>query len=257
MDASVRKPDLELGLEEVTMAAVEGLQRLEPIGEGNPRPLMRFSDVQMEERRWVGQDSSHLRLSWYGTQLEEGKLNGIAFGVKDRQAQLNAPDTRWNMDACLTLNSFRGQETAELSIQRLQPASTAWADEPWEALEKVYHLFPEWTTAELAAIAARGEDELRPTREMLANTYRLLSVRLAEGPKRERIFGLCTALRDEYKINSNPFQLRRVLDMYHEAGLLARRFIGEGTALIGLVPVEGRSDLYGTATWQRISDEAG
>lgn len=111
--------DAELALEACTPERLRQLEQLAPFGCGNPAPLFLGRELRVEERRAVGADGSHLKLT-----LRQGgrMMGGIAFGMGGQANGL--PDS---VDAVyrLTRNTFRGNVSLQLEIQALRPVQKA------------------------------------------------------------------------------------------------------------------------------------
>ena len=115
----VQEYDAELALEACTPERLHELEQLAPFGCGNPAPLFLGRELRVEERRAVGADGSHLKLT-----LRQGgrMMGGIAFGMGGQANHL--PDS---VDAVyrLTRNTFRGNVSQQLEIQALRPVMKA------------------------------------------------------------------------------------------------------------------------------------
>ncbi len=107
--------DLPIRLADVTIPLVEQLERLAPMGFGNPSPVFLLSDAGVIEARTVGADRRHLKLRF---EQDGAALDGIAFGQGAQRAGL--PE---RVDALFSpaVNEFMGRRTAQCEITRLLP----------------------------------------------------------------------------------------------------------------------------------------
>ena len=90
-------------------------EQLEPLGRGNPEPLLLSTGVEVRESRVVGEN--HLKLT-----LTDGRVvwDGIAFGMSDRTADL-AP--RIDVVYSPQVREWRDEEQLQLRIEDFRPAS--------------------------------------------------------------------------------------------------------------------------------------
>ena len=113
--------DAELTLSDCTDALLDEINRMAPFGCGNPAPLFLARGLRPEERRAVGAEGAHLKLT-----LRQGgrMLGGIAFSQGALAATL--PD---EVDAVFSLgrNTFRGVTSLQLDVKALKPVREACA----------------------------------------------------------------------------------------------------------------------------------
>ena len=112
-DESGLEIDLELDLASVTPALMAALQRLEPFGERNEKPVFVTRDLRLAEpARAVGQDRSHLLLH-----LRRGErvIKALAFGAASRADEL-ASGAGVDVVHTPRWNHFRGERTLELVV---------------------------------------------------------------------------------------------------------------------------------------------
>ncbi len=104
----------------LSLENVRELERLEPFGNGNPRPLFCFSDVLLESAEAVG-NGRHLRVR---LRVGGSHLEGIFFG---HTAQELGVRTGARVDAAFTpqINDFRGHVSVQLLLSALRPHDSA------------------------------------------------------------------------------------------------------------------------------------
>ena len=116
IDAEARFADLDGAL-------MSFLERLEPCGIGNPVPVFASRQVTVVQRRAVGSDGSHLKL----TLREGGRLfDAIAFRQGDLAEGLPA---RVDVAYHLERNLYLGVETPQLNVQDIRPSGQGQAEE--------------------------------------------------------------------------------------------------------------------------------
>jgi len=111
--------DGHLGLGEVSMDLVEDLRRLEPYGTGNPEPLFVTRGATVLDKRLVGMERSHLKLSVCADGGRPAEC--IAFGLGD---SYDAVQVGSRIDVCYNIrpNHYSGVETAQLTVKDLVAA---------------------------------------------------------------------------------------------------------------------------------------
>ncbi len=248
--------EFELQAEELKPQLAHDISRLEPFGEGNPEPFFLIRNAEILQHRVIGQDHKHLRLL-----LSVGgsvRVTAIYFGAAGR---LDDSVKQADFIVRTGINRFRGSNTLQLMIEDHRISLDGGVAVEVRTGDKVetellYHAYSQWNGAELAAILGTDSLSLLPEKALLGNLYRYLSHRLAEGPDRLSIGELTKALESMYNIEVNSFHIRRVLDIYQEAGLLAVRRLNHNERLLGLRKLEGKADLYETPTWKRLAPAA-
>jgi single-stranded-DNA-specific exonuclease len=111
--------DAELPLAEVTWATHDLLRQLEPCGEGNPQPVLLSPNVEVRERRAIGSECKHLRLTlrdawgqaWDAVYFRRGDL-------------LDQVPGRVDVAYTLEVHEWNHEKRLQLNVQDLRPATT-------------------------------------------------------------------------------------------------------------------------------------
>ncbi|MEG0864432.1 MAG: single-stranded-DNA-specific exonuclease RecJ [Clostridia bacterium] len=111
--------DAELTLDACTGALLDELEQLAPFGCENPSPLLLTRNAEVEERRAVGVDGAHLKISFRQNQCVMG---GIAFSMGREATAL--PD-RVDVLFSLGRNSFRGVTSLQMEVKAMRPLREA------------------------------------------------------------------------------------------------------------------------------------
>lgn len=111
--------DAELGsLSEANFLLLEALDRLEPHGAANPRPILRAANLTISECRRIGADGRHLRL---GLSDGQAQVGAVGFGLAERYPHL-APGLRVDTAFRLERNEWRGRVSLQLNLCEVRDA---------------------------------------------------------------------------------------------------------------------------------------
>ena len=108
--------DATLSLNQVDLALATQLERFEPFGEANPKPVFLLEGVTLVGHRTVGKTRDHLQL-----ELEQGgeRHRAIAFRKGPLLGVLDAQNFRYNLLCYLQRDQFRGQERISIQVTHI------------------------------------------------------------------------------------------------------------------------------------------
>jgi single-stranded-DNA-specific exonuclease len=115
--------DLEIPLEEVNWATRELLGQLEPCGMDNPQPLLASPDVAISDKRPIGGEGKHLKLSLRDRRGQA--WDAVYFRGGDLLDELPG---RVDLAYTLEVNEWNHRKQLQLIVQDLRPAGTAAAE---------------------------------------------------------------------------------------------------------------------------------
>jgi single-stranded-DNA-specific exonuclease len=107
--------DAEIPLASLKTEDFSVAEQLEPLGRGNPEPLLLSTGVEVRDSRVVGEN--HLKLTLTD---ERVVWDGIAFGMSDRTADLA---TRIDIAYSPQVREWRDEEQLQLRIEDFRPTS--------------------------------------------------------------------------------------------------------------------------------------
>lgn len=110
--------DLELDLEDLTLAFYKELSCLEPFGEGNPQPVFATKNVKAVEVRTVGNGNKHLKLR-LTSPVSRLTFDVIGFGMGSFYAQLS-PDEPIDIAYNLTPDEWNGNKRLQLKLKDIK-----------------------------------------------------------------------------------------------------------------------------------------
>ena len=165
--------DAELGLEDCSNALLDEMNLMAPFGCDNPSPLLLARGLAVEERRAVGADGAHLKLT---LRQQKRVMGGIAFGMGGMAGRLGE-----RVDAVFSLgqNTFRGVTSLQMDVKALVPeAGGAGAqDESGAVVDGLYDLM------RLAGESVPAAENKRERRCTSAQGYEALRSALARGTR--------------------------------------------------------------------------
>lgn len=115
--------DAEIPLAALTVGLVKELDKLEPYGSANRKPVFMAGDLQVSgEPRKVGQGERHLQFA-----VRQGRTvnKAIAFGMSERLDELMSKDGKCCLAFTPRINEWMGRRTVDLEIVDLQAGSQA------------------------------------------------------------------------------------------------------------------------------------
>ena len=111
--------DGEATLAGLTLESVSQVERLAPFGQGNRRPVLCASRLQLAEPpRPMGGGGRHISMNL----VQHGrKIRGVAFGGAEWLPHLPAPGQPFHVAFKPKINEFRGRRTAEIEVVDWRP----------------------------------------------------------------------------------------------------------------------------------------
>lgn len=118
--------DLEISADEIDVQLVRDLERLEPFGMGNPKPVFKMTDFQLDSFDLL--KDVHVRWN-LSSPKKNFPLKGISFNYMDKWGvptphEVYEAQERGEPLSCtftLGINRFRGNETIQLMIEKVSP----------------------------------------------------------------------------------------------------------------------------------------
>lgn len=118
--------DVEVGIEEITAGLVKDLERLEPFGPGNEKPVFRMKNAHLSSYRIM--KDAHVRWSFAGLGSNKIALQGVSFNYLGKWNE-PTPEEIFNLQTksgltvqfTLGINRFNGNESIQLMVEKLIP----------------------------------------------------------------------------------------------------------------------------------------
>lgn len=215
---------------ELTLEEAAELDRLEPYGAGNPRPVFALLGATVDSLQTVGQ-GKHLKL-----RLSRGtsRFNAIFFSVTAEMCEIH-PGDRVDVAFYLQSNTFRGITTLQMQLIDLRPSLQPSRHE-LESLELVDRLISgQLPTAQEAV-------RLGASREQFGAIWMAIQHRLPGGQGAVELLPFLREVADEAGGCEAFLRSTLALSVFQERGLL-RKWKQNGRLLLEILPREGKADL--------------
>ena len=219
----------------LSIKGIDGLNVLEPCGNGCPKPVLMLENAVIDRISLVG-NGRHTRL-----RLRCGRyvLNGIWFSTTPEVASIEPGDV---VDVAFQpqVNEFRGERNVQLNVLDIRPH----CDCPCDPDTTLYrHLRSGNLTAAEAA-------KLIPSRQALAAVWRYLADR-NDHPIQETPICLCRKVVRRAGIELDTATMLTCLDIFNDVGLLQLQRMNKHLQ-IRLCAMNGKADLQSSSTMQRL-----
>ena len=228
---TVLDADCVISPELMTLYNIDSLNRLEPCGNGCPKPLLVMEHLTVDRISQVG-GGRHMRL-----RLRSGRncFNAIYFSATPESASIAEGDL---VDVAFIpqVNDFRGERTPQMNVTDIRPSCSAEADcccNGYRELQK-------------GIISAQPAAQLLPDRASLGLVWRYLAScgKINETP-------MCL-LRKIVRWSGKPMSLGKLLtclDIFADVGLISIHRLHKNLT-IEILPCQEKADLTTSKTMQ-------
>lgn len=203
--------DCAVSPELLTITNIEGLEQLEPCGNGCPSPILYMENLMLEQLSEVG-GGKHLRFSLrYGRRAHES-LSGIFFSTTAKLAAVSAGDC---VDIAFVpqINEYRGIRSVQLNLVDIRPCR-----EERRKAEESLELYLKYMQGELLTPAQA--DALLPNRTEFVAIWRYLSANAGGSGLQEEFSCLYRKMTRASGMPITMARARICLDVFHEQGLI-------------------------------------
>jgi single-stranded-DNA-specific exonuclease len=118
--------EAELNLQDLNWELFEQIEKFEPFGQGNPKPLFLVRNLRVENVRQVGSDNKHLKLFLKHEQMVKG-FDAIGFGMGEMVGEIKYGDLA-DVVCEINLNEFNGTRKLELRLVDIKKVNSEDVD---------------------------------------------------------------------------------------------------------------------------------
>lgn len=116
----ISEADAEIAVEDVTVDCIRQIESLAPFGMGNPSPRFVLTGLTVQDRRALGREGQHLKLTLAGSQGEANiAVEAIGFGIGGLLETI-ASSARVDVLGELNINEWNGVRKPQIVIQDIR-----------------------------------------------------------------------------------------------------------------------------------------
>lgn len=245
--------DLVVEPTELNVDMVKNLAALEPCGQGNPKPVMRLGPALTAGVRTLGKEDNHLKFRM-GDETDGPEVLSFGDGKLISRLDSKTPVTAYGSPG---LNVWNGRTAVQLIAKDLTFETDDEEDtrQQGDLDARFSAANDDLSSHELAKLLGLPESELSIGKEALARVYLTLRELLADGYGMLQTGELLPIINAGLRQLISHFQLRRILDIYEEAGLIYISRLSRVIIGVVMLTVKQKVDLYQTPTYRKLYGE--
>lgn len=229
------------------------VDRLSPFGIGNKRPVLETDGLVIANMNAMG-NGSHVRFDLTKPGSNGSSVSAVGFGMSSF-FNIYKPGDKVDIAYTINIFNYRGEDTISLHLEDVRPAMNG--NFMWEKADIVEKLYTEGMDINQISKLARvgnAKESFVPD----ADAYKACYITVNELCKDGELSTfdmelLAMAVMKKTGITVTPFEVRRCLDVFEEAGLLKLAQVESNRASISLTKAEGKPKLNMTETYRRLS----
>lgn len=237
----------------VSMELHDELRQLSPFGLGNAKPVFVTKNLLVSNIQFMS-EGAHIRLDLYDVDRDpemKNVISAVGFGMGNYASLIKIGD---KVDIAYTMNTFnfRGNNTLSLHLMDLKPILPETI--LWKQPEIIEQLYKSGLALDQIVKIKRGIEvsELIPSQEHYTEIYMCIKKTFGAGVS----IVDCDLFAKMVQITSGktitPFQIKRCLDVFHEAGIIELGGITSNRVCLNLCEVKEKVDLKTTPTYMRL-----
>ena len=111
--------DDDLSAHELSLDTVRAFSALEPLGNGNPTPIVRVRGAHVTRYTTLGRDNAHLKIQF---ELDGQQVTAVQWRAAERSHEL-VSTREIDIVGHLEINAWKGRETLQMLIKDFRPAA--------------------------------------------------------------------------------------------------------------------------------------
>lgn len=246
--------EVDLPAHLISMDTYEQLIKMAPFGIGNPKPILRTENLVISSMQLMGETGTHLRLELFDGSSSDAAsaktIGAVGFGMSSFMKFLKVGD---RVDIAYTMDvfGFRGVDSISLHLCDIKPIFPK--EFLWQKPEIAEQLFVNGLELSQIAKLAKVSDKenLIPADRQYEACYKAIKMNAGEDISIADCDLLAWLIRNS-GTPINPFQIRRCLEVFDEAGLIKLGVINPTRVCFCLLSVKQKVKLSETESFKRL-----
>ena len=239
--------------EQVTFETYERVNVLKPFGIGNKKPIFSTKNLIITEMASMS-NGAHIRIELADGREnpQPGTISAVGFGMGQYSGVLKVGD-RVNIAYTMNEYTYRGNTTLSLYIEDIIPVyenSFMWNKA--DTAEKLYG-----SGLELEQISKLAKSDLKvafiPSQNHYTACFKTLDGNCKEGISTVDVDLLSRMITIKTGVEITPFQTKRCLEVFSEAGLMKLGNIGALRVCFSFLNNTGKVQLSNSKTYMRLN----
>lgn len=238
----------------ITMEVHDSLRKLSPFGLGNAKPIFATRNLLVSNIQFMS-DGAHIRLDLFDVDNDpdgNNMISAVGFGMGNYSSLIKVGD---RVDIAYTMNTynFRGTTTLSLHLSDIRPVMPD--NIIWRQPEIIEQLYKSGLALDQIIKLKRGctIEELIPAQSHYSDIYKTIKSVLGSGVSIVDCDLLAKMIMIKEGSTITPFQIRRCMDVFAEAGIIKLGMLTANRVCLNLVDVKEKVNLQNTPTYMRLN----
>ncbi len=238
---------------QVCFETLDELSVLKPFGIGNSKPIFSTHNLVVAEKAFMS-DGAHIRLELVDgvNPNNPGSLSVVGFNFGQYSDVINVGD---RVDIAYTMNEYvyRGNKMLSLYLEDIVPH---YEDSfIWNKADTCENLYQSGMGLDQISKLAKCsmEEGFIPTRDMFTACYKVIYGKCENGISTMDLKLLTRMITIGSGIKMTPFQVRRCLDVFKEAGIMTLGIMGSERVCFRFLNSAQKVKLSETETYLRLN----
>lgn len=253
-DEDVIMINAKIPYEQICFETLDELSVLKPFGIGNSKPIFSTHNLVVADKAFMS-EGVHMRLELVDGVNKDatGSISVVGFNFGQYADLINIGD---RVDIAYTMNEYmyRGNKTLSLYLEDIVPHFEDTFI--WNKIEACENLYKNGMSLDQISKLAKCsvKEGFVPSKEMYSACYKTIFAKCENGISTMDLKLLAKMISNVSGVAMTPFQVRRCLDVFQEAGIMKLGVLSPTRVCFRFLVSESRAKLSETNTFRKLSE---